>query len=85
MEYRSEATEVAVLLKENPDSIGLLPQPNVSTASGCSFRKSFLTTVTPVTIPRPLFRFSHYLETLFEQDPEFIGGAMPGDDFYEVR
>ena len=32
LEYRSEATEVAVLLKENPDSIGLLPQPFVTAA-----------------------------------------------------
>lgn len=32
LEYKSEAAEVAVLLKENPDSIGLLPQPFVTAA-----------------------------------------------------
>lgn len=32
LEYRSEATEVAALLAENPDAIGLLPQPFVTVA-----------------------------------------------------
>lgn len=32
LEYKSEAAEVAALLKENPDSIGLLPQPFVTAA-----------------------------------------------------
>lgn len=32
LEYRSEATEVAALLTEDPDSIGLLPQPFVTVA-----------------------------------------------------
>lgn len=32
LEYRSEATEVAALLAENPDGIGLLPQPFVTVA-----------------------------------------------------
>ena len=32
LEYRSEATEVAALLAENPDAIGLLPQPFVTAA-----------------------------------------------------
>ncbi len=32
LEYKSEATEVAVLLAENPDTIGLLPQPFVTVA-----------------------------------------------------
>lgn len=31
-EYRSEATEVAALLAENPDAVGLLPQPFVTAA-----------------------------------------------------
>ena len=30
IEYKSEATEVAAVLKENPDAIGLLPQPFVT-------------------------------------------------------
>ncbi len=32
LEYKSEATEVAALLAENPEAIGLLPQPFVTTA-----------------------------------------------------
>lgn len=32
LEYKSEATEVAALLKEQPDAIGLLPQPFVTVA-----------------------------------------------------
>ncbi len=32
LEYKSEPTEVAVLLAENPDAIGLLPQPFVTVA-----------------------------------------------------
>lgn len=31
-DYRSEATEVAALLAENPDAVGLLPQPFVTAA-----------------------------------------------------
>lgn len=32
LEYKSEAAEVAAILKEKPDSIGLLPQPFVTVA-----------------------------------------------------
>lgn len=32
VEYKSEATEVAAVLAENPDAIGLLPQPFVTSA-----------------------------------------------------
>lgn len=32
LEFKSEATEVAVILKEQPDSIGLLPQPFATVA-----------------------------------------------------
>lgn len=32
LEYKSEAAEVAAVLKENPDAIGLLPQPFVTAA-----------------------------------------------------
>lgn len=32
LEYKSESTEVAAVLSENPDAIGLLPQPFVTTA-----------------------------------------------------
>lgn len=32
LEYKSEATEVAAVLSENPDAIGLLPQPFVTVA-----------------------------------------------------
>ncbi|MBO5346530.1 MAG: ABC transporter substrate-binding protein [Lachnospiraceae bacterium] len=34
LEYKSEATEVAALLAENPEAIGLLPQPFVTVACG---------------------------------------------------
>ncbi len=34
LEYKSEATEVAALLAENPTNIGLLPQPFVTVACG---------------------------------------------------
>ena len=29
-------------------------------------------------------KYSGYLQTLFDQNPKAIGGAMPGDDFYYV-
>ena len=32
LEYKSEATEVAAVLAENPDAVGLLPQPFVTAA-----------------------------------------------------
>lgn len=32
IEYKSEATEVAAILSENPDAVGLLPQPFVTAA-----------------------------------------------------
>lgn len=32
LEYKSEATEVAAVLAENPDAVGLLPQPFVTSA-----------------------------------------------------
>lgn len=32
LEYRSEATEIAVLLAENPEAVGLLPQPFATVA-----------------------------------------------------
>lgn len=32
LEYKSEATEVAAILSENPDAVGLLPQPFVTAA-----------------------------------------------------
>ena len=163
LEYKSEATEVAVLLKENPNSIGLLPQPFVTAA--CMQNDALAVVldineewaafhdgqgmVTGVTVVRKAFLEEHpeavdlfleeheksvqfanenveeaaemavergivekapvavkampachitcitgeemkavlseYLEILFEQNPEFIGGAIPGDDFYEVR
>lgn len=163
LEYRSEPTEVAALLKENPDCIGLLPQPFVTAACMQNETLSVVLdidkewaalndgqgVVTGVTVVRKDFLKEHpetidtflkehqasaqfandnveeaaemvvkrgivekapiaakaipachitfmkgeemkealseYLEILFEQDPEFIGGAMPEEDFYEVR
>lgn len=163
LEYKSEATEVAALLKENPDCIGLLPQPFVTAACMQNEALSVVLdldtewaalndgqgVVTGVTVVRKDFLEEHpeavdtflkehqasaqfvndnveeaagmvadrgivekapiaakaipachitcikgaemkealsgYLKILFEQDPEFIGGLMPEDDFYEVR
>lgn len=163
LEYKSEAAEVAALLKENPDCIGLLPQPFVTAACMQNEALSVVLdldtewaalndgqgVVTGVTVVRKDFLKEHpeavdiflkehqdsaqfvndnveeaagmvvergivekapiavkaipachitcikgaemkealsdYLKILFEQDPEFIGGLMPEDDFYEVR
>lgn len=163
LEYKSEAAEVAAVLKENPDGIGLLPQPFVTAA--CAQNENLKVVldvnaeweainagnglVTGVTVVRTAFLKEHpeavdlfmeehkasaefantnveeaaelvaakgivekapvaakampkcnityidgeemkaalssYLGTLYEQNPEFIGGAMPGDDFYTIR
>lgn len=163
LEYRSEAAEVAALLKKDPGNIGLLPQPF---AAAACIRNEALSVVlnineewaalhegqgmvTGVTVVRKEFleeypeavelfmeehmesaqfandnieetaklvakkgiiekaevaakampacnityidgakmkeMLSEYLTILFEQDPEFVGGALPGEDFYEVR
>lgn len=164
LEYKSEATEVAALLAENPDAIGLLPQPFVTAACAQNDALSVILDmnaeweklqgedgsrlVTGVTVVRNEFLQEHenavatfmeehqasaqsmnsdvengaklaaaseiiakepialkaipkcnityidgadmkqalsgYLEVLYEQNPESIGGAMPGDDFYYV-
>lgn len=160
LEYKSEATEVAALLKEQPEAIGLLPQPFVTAA--CAQNEALQAVmdineewkklndgnglVTGVTVVRNAFLEEHpeavelfmeehkesaafanshveeaaelvaargivekapiaakampacnityidgaemktalsgYLQVLFEQNPEFIGGVMPGDGFY---
>lgn len=163
LEYKSEATEVAAVLKENPDGIGLLPQPFVTVACAQNEQLQIVLDVnaeweacnggnglvTGVTVVRTAFLNEHpeavdvfmeeheasaafvnsnveeaaelvaargivekapvaakampkcnityidgeemkqalsgYLTTLYEQNPEFIGGAMPGDDFYTIR
>lgn len=164
LEYKSEATEVAALLAENPDAIGLFPQPFVTAACAQNDALSVILDmnaeweklqgedgsrlVTGVTVVRNEFLQEHenavatfmeehqasaqsmnsdvengaklaaaseiiakepialkaipkcnityidgadmkqalsgYLEVLYEQNPESIGGAMPGDDFYYV-
>lgn len=165
LEYKSEATEVAVLLAENPGAIGLLPQPFVTVA--CSQNEALKVVldateewkklqgedgsslVTGVTIVRKAFleeqegavlRFmaeheksakeananveqtaalaveagiiakeavaakaipncnityidgedmkqalSGYLEVLFNQSEEAVGGALPSEDFYYIK
>lgn len=160
LEYKSEATEVAALLKEQPEAIGLLPQPFVTVA--CAQNEALQAVVdineewkklndgnglvTGVTVVRNTFLEEHpeavelfmeehkesaafanshveeaaelvvargivekapiaakampacnityidgaemktalsgYLQVLFGQNPEFIGGAMPEDRFY---
>ena len=44
LEYKSEATEVAALLSQNPEAVGLLPQPFVTAACAqtCWFHCSHL-------------------------------------------
>ncbi len=165
LEYKSEATEVAVLLAENPGAIGLLPQPFVTVA--CSQNEALKVVldateewkklqgedgsslVTGVTIVRKAFleeqegavlRFmaeheksakeananveqtaalaveagiiakeavaakaipncnityidgedmkqalTGYLEVLFNQSEEAVGGALPTEDFYYIK
>lgn len=162
LEYKSEATEVAALLAENPDAIGLLPQPFVTAACAQNQALSIIfdmneewekvqgengsRMVTGVTVVRDAFLeeneeavkifleehaesteainadpatgaklvveagiiakepiaqkailFCHivsiageemeqylsgYLQVLFEQSPEAVGGSLPGEDFY---
>lgn len=164
IEYKSEATEVAAVLAENTDAVGLLPQPFVTAACAQNEAlKVVLDTneewnklqgeggsrlVTGVTVVRNEFleenpaavesflaehvasadainadpatgaalvveagivakeplaqkaipncnitcitgvemqqALSGYLNVLFEQAPESVGGALPGDDFYYV-
>ena len=161
LEYKSEATEVAAILAENPDAIGLLPQPFVTAA--CAQNEALKVVldmneewnqvqgngmVTGVTIVRnavleemepavqaflkahaasaeainenpetgasyavaagivakePIAQkaipncnitcitgeemktaISGYLQVLFEQNPEAVGGAVPKDEFYYI-
>lgn len=164
LEYKSEATEVAALLAEKPDAIGLLPQPFVTAAcmqnealkvvidmneewkrlqgeEGSSLvtgvtivRKEFLeekeaevvsflrqhqesiqainedpvkgaelaviagivakAPIAEAAIPKCNLTYldgeemkqalSGYLKVLYEQNPEAIGGTLPGNDFYYV-
>ena len=162
LEYKSEAAEVAAVLAENPDAIGLLPQPFVTSAcvqnpeldivldlnaewdkvqgeDGSSLvtgvtvvRKEFLEeqeeavrsfleehsqsaaqinedvetgasfavsqgivaeeaiaqkaiprcNITCITGEAMKQALSGYLEVLYGQSPESVGGALPGEDFY---
>lgn len=162
LEYKSESTEVAALLAENPEAVGLLPQPFVTVACGQNPELSVIfdmdeewnkaqgnngsSTVTGVTVVRNEFlkeneeavktflsehaesvdainndaaagavlvveagivanesiaekaipncnivcitgeavraRLSGYLNVLYEQSPESVGGSLPGEDFY---
>lgn len=164
LEYRSEATEVAALLAENSDAIGLLPQPFVTAACAQDDALSVIMDmnaeweklqgengsrlVTGVTVVRNEFLQEHenavaafmeehkasaesmntdvengaklavaseiiakepialkaipkcnityidgnemkqalsgYLQVLYEQNPESVGGALPQDDFYYI-
>lgn len=164
LEYRSEATEVAALLAENSDAIGLLPQPFVTAACAQNDALSVIMDmnaeweklqgengsrlVTGVTVVRNEFLQEHenavaafmeehkasaesmntdvengaklavaseiiakepialkaipkcnityidgnemkqalsgYLQVLYEQNLESVGGALPQDDFYYI-
>ncbi len=161
-EYKSEAAEVAAVLNENPDAVGLLPQPFVTVACAQNEALSVVLDmteewdkaqgeegsrlVTGVTVVRNAFlkenpeavagfiadhkisadainadpekggelvakagiiekapvaqkaipfcnitcitgeemqeALSGYLQVLYDQNPESVGGKLPGDDFY---
>lgn len=165
LEYRSEATEVAALLAEQPQAIGLLPQPFVTVACAQNEELKVVldmneqwnlvqgeggsSMVTGVTVARNAFLQEHpeavaafmteheasvraiqedpdkgaqlvvaagiiakepiarkaipqcnitymygenmrqalsgYLQVLYDLDPQAVGGALPGEDFYYVR
>lgn len=165
LEYKSEAAEVAAMLAETPEAVGVLPQPFVTAACAQNEKLSVVldltrqwaavqgengsSIVTGVTVARSalltenqaavdLFLEEHaasaayanehveetaqlvaaagiidqaavaakalpacnitymdgeemktalsgYLEVLWEQDPESVGGGLPGDGFYYVR
>lgn len=163
LEYKSESTEIAAILNENPDGIALLPQPFVTAACAQNEALSVVLDineewealndgnglVTGVTVVRKEFLEEHpeavalfmeehessaafantnveeaaemvaargivekaavaakampacnityiegeemkeavsgYLNVLFEQVPEFVGGAVPEDDFYFLQ
>lgn len=161
LEYKSEATEVAAVLAREPDAVGLLPQPFVTSALSQNQALSLVFsmdeewakvceegtgTVTGVTVVRKAFleenekavkafleehaksaaaikadpkagaelvvkagilakealaekaipfcgidcitgqemkaSLSAYLQVLFDQAPEAVGGQLPGEDFY---
>lgn len=161
LEYKSEATEVAAVLAENPNAVGLLPQPFVTAACAQNEALSVIfdmdeqwskiqgdngSTVTGVTVVRNDFlkenevavktfltehaesvkainedvakgaalaveagiiakepiaekaipncnivcitgkevkeKLAAYLNVLFEQSPEAVGGKLPGAEFY---
>lgn len=164
LEYKSEPTEIAALLSQNPENIGLLPQPFVTAALTKNDKLSIVLNlneewnlvqgenksalVTGVTIVRNEFLKEHedavlnfmeehkesakyandnptetaklvetagiiekaaiaekaipfcnityidgkeakdalkgYLQVLYEQDAESVGGALPNEDFYYI-
>ena len=165
LEYKSEAAEVAAVLKEKPDAIGLLPQPFVTAAMAqndqlkmvldltkewdAAAKEGSGSLVTGVTVCRNEVLKDHkdaidqfltehkesaefantnvseaaalvaaagiiekapvaekaipycsityvdgekmksllsgYLNVLFEMEPQTVGGALPGDDFYYMQ
>lgn len=165
LEYKSEATEVAAVLTETPEAVGVLPQPFVTAACAQNEKLAVVldlteqwaavqgeggsSLVTGVTVVRNGFlaeepeavdtfleehaasaayanehveetaqlvaaagiidkapvaakalpecnityidgeemktALSGYLEVLWEQDPEAVGGGLPGDGFYYVK
>ena len=149
MEYKSEATEVAAMLAETPDAVGVLPQPFVteqwaavqgengsSLVTGVTVvRKGFLTdypdaveqfmeehadsaayanehveetaglvaaagiiekaevaakaipecNITYIDGEKMKTALSGYLTVLWDQNPESVGGGLPGEDFYYIK
>ena len=96
-EYIKEHPEaVDIFLKEHQDSAQFV-NDNVEEAAGMIVERGIVEKapiavkaipachITCIKGAEMKEALSDYLKILFEQDPEFIGGLMPEDDFYEVR
>lgn len=68
----AEAAELAV-------QFGLIPNPNIAAQAIPRSNQVF------ITGDRMQRYLSGYLAVLYSQSPEFIGGAMPDEEFYFIR
>ena len=130
LEYKSEAAEVAAMLAEMPEAVGVLPQPLVTVvryallteapasvelfleehAASAAYANEHVeetaqlvaaagiidkAPVAAKALPECNITYidgaemktalSGYLQVLWEQDPESVGGGLPGDGFYYVK
>ena len=56
------------IIAKEPIALKAIPKCNITYIDGADMKQAM----------------SGYLEVLYEQNPESIGGALPGDDFYYV-